>query len=329
MKPLLEVIDLHKHFPIRKAGKGLSFGSSGKLHAVDGVNFRLVRGEALGLVGESGCGKSTLSQLMVRLLDPTAGAIIFDGRDIGAISAEAFAHSPDRTRIQMVFQDATDSLNPRHTAFDSIADPLIHLKGLRGAELAAKVRRAAELVKLPEPLLTRFPHQLSGGQKTRVGIARAIAVEPELIILDEPTSALDVSIQAVILKLLEELRRKLDLSYLFVSHDLNVVRMLCERVLVMYLGKVVETGPTAEVFHQPRHPYTAALVDAIPSIRNRGQQTVRLGGEPMSPIDPDPQQCRFYSRCPKRQDICRSSMPTLEMPESAPRAAACHFPNGG
>jgi len=322
MTPLLEISDLRRFFRVQPDGKQ----DGGQLHAVDGVNFTINRGEALGLVGESGCGKSTLAQLVVRLMDHSSGRMLFDGRDIGAIRADDFARSPDRANIQMVFQDAGDSLNPRHTAFDTIADPLQHLKSLRGQALRERVLKVAELVNLPHALLGRFPHQLSGGQKTRVGIARAIAVEPALIVLDEPTSALDVSVQAVILKLLDRLRRELNLSYLFVSHDLNVVRMLCERVMVMYLGKVVETGPTAEVFHQPRHPYTAALIDAIPSIRNRGVAApIRLSGEPASPINPDPDQCRFYSRCPKRQDLCRTKAPGYEWNDR--RSAACHFPD--
>lgn len=321
MSPLLEVSDLRKHFPIQRHG----MQAAGMLHAVDGVSFTLAQGEALGLVGETGCGKSTLAQLLVRLLDQSSGRILFNGREISAIPSDDFYAVPDRSEIQMVFQDATDGLNPRHTAFDSIADPLWHLKKLRGSELRERVLRAAELVNLPQDLLSRFPHQLSGGQKTRVGIARAVGIEPKLIVLDEPTSALDVSIQAVILKLLEDLRKRLNLSYIFVSHDLNVVRMLCERVLVMYMGNVVESGPTVDVFHHPRHPYTAALINAIPSIRNRGLPTpMRLSGEPMSPIDPAPNQCRFYSRCPKRQDLCLTSPPPAVHEKEF--MALCHFP---
>ncbi len=322
MIPLLDVSDLKKLYPIQKHG----LQPAGLLHAVDGVSFSLAQGEALGLVGETGCGKSTLAQLLVRLLDPSSGRIVFNGREISAIPSNDFYAVPDRTQIQMVFQDATDSLNPRHTAFDAIADPLRHLKKLRGRELRDRVLKAAELVNLPDELLSRFPHQLSGGQKTRVGIARAVGIEPRLIVLDEPTSALDVSIQAVILKLLEDLRQRLNLSYIFVSHDLNVVRMLCERVLVMYMGKVVESGRTVDVFRHPRHPYTAALINAIPSIRNRGLPTpLRLSGEPMSPIDPAPNQCRFYSRCPKRENLCLTASP----PEVVDKEfmTLCHFPS--
>jgi len=311
---LLRIESLSKHFGLR---------GGGRLHAVDGVNFELAHGEALGLVGESGCGKSTLAQLIARLIDPGAGRILFEGRDLAAIPAERFAQVPDRARIQMVFQDADESLNPRHTAFDAIADPLERLKGLAGTELRLRVAHAAELVNLPGELLGRFPHQLSGGQKARVGIARAIAVEPALVILDEPTSALDVSIQAMILKLLDRLRRELGLSYLFVSHDLAVVRMLCERVMVMYLGRCMEAGPTAAVFDRPRHPYTAALIDAIPGTGRRGARP-RLEGEPVSPVDPDPRRCRFHGRCPRGEQRCREIMPELDGGRSG--AVACHFP---
>jgi oligopeptide/dipeptide ABC transporter ATP-binding protein len=225
----------------------------------------------------------------------------------------------------MVFQDAGDSLNPRFTAFHAIADPLRRLKKLSSRELAGRVEALADMTGLPRELLTRFPHQLSGGQKARVGIARAIAVEPELLILDEPTAALDVSVQVVILQLLQKLKRELGMSYLFVSHDLNVVRLLCDRVLVMYLGKIVESGPAAELFADPRHPYTRALISAIPQADPaRKASRLRLSGEPRSPIDPDPRVCRFYGRCPKGEPRCSSEMPALR--EAGPtRQVACHF----
>jgi ABC-type glutathione transport system ATPase component len=243
MTVLLEVENLHRRFPIGHA-PGLAARLAGKahrplLHAVDDVSFAVAKGETVGLVGESGCGKSTLARLIARLLDPSEGAIRFAGEPIGAIPARRFGATPWRARIQMVFQDAQDSLNPRFTAFDAIADPLRRLRGLGGGKLVERVDRLAEQTGLPRELLSRFPHQLSGGQKARVGIARAIAVEPELLILDEPTSALDVSVQAVILNLLADLREALGMSYVFVSHDLNVVRLLCDRVVVMYLGRIV------------------------------------------------------------------------------------------
>jgi oligopeptide/dipeptide ABC transporter ATP-binding protein len=261
-----------------------------------------------------------------RLIDATSGVIQFEGRDLAGIPARRFGQSPERALIQMVFQDAQDSLNPRYTAFDAIADPLKRLKRLRGVALKERVAALAGMCGLPAELLSRFPHQLSGGQKARVGIARAIAVEPKLLILDEPTAALDVSVQVVILQLLDELKTKLGMSYLFVSHDLNVVRLICDRVLVMYLGKIVESGPTARVFRSPRHPYTAALLSAIPSFEP-GASGVRkrLTGEPRSPIDPDPKVCRFYGRCPKGEVKCHSEMPALAEIEFG-RRVACHFP---
>jgi oligopeptide/dipeptide ABC transporter ATP-binding protein len=225
----------------------------------------------------------------------------------------------------MVFQDAGESLNPRFTAFQAIADPMRRLSQRRGAELAARVREAAGLAGLPDELLGRFPHQLSGGQKARVGIARAVALEPRLLILDEPTAALDVSVQVVILQLLETLKRRLGMSYLFVSHDLNVVRLLCDHVLVMYLGKIIESGPVGAVFDNPAHPYTKALVAAIPSLDQRGTRRLRLSGEPRSPIDPDPATCRFCGRCPKGQNSCATVMPELR-PFDAGRSVACHYP---
>ena len=267
--PLLKVEGLVKEYP-RESGAGFLARLSGRaaaeapFRAVDGIGFEIRRGESVGLVGESGCGKSTTSMMVMRLLDPTAGHITFDGQDIGATPARRFAASPLRGRIQMVFQDPTDSLNPRHSAGRAISDPIRRLGTSRGAALAARVEELATLVGLPVALLDRFPHQLSGGQKARVGIARAIALDPELVILDEPTAALDVSVQAVVLNLLHELKLRLGMSYLFVSHDLNVVRLLCDRVIVMRAGRVVEEGPTAQVLERPAAEYTRELLAAIP-----------------------------------------------------------------
>jgi oligopeptide/dipeptide ABC transporter ATP-binding protein len=314
--PVLDCIELKKHFPLGKR----SF-----LHAVDDVSFSIGEGESVGLVGESGCGKSTLARLVTRTLDPTAGDLIFRGRNIGFIPARKFAETPFRPKIQMVFQDPSDSLNPRFTAFDTIAEPAKRLSGLRNGILKAAVEDAAERVGLPNELLPRFPHQLSGGQKARVGIARAIVTMPELLVLDEPTAALDVSVQATILKLLAGLKASLGMSYLFVSHDLNVVRMLCDRVIVMYLGKIVEQGPTRELFARPAHPYTRALVSAIPAIDFGAREKPEpLPGEPRSPIDPDPRVCRFFGRCPRQVDRCRTEAPLLRKVEDK-REAACHF----
>jgi oligopeptide/dipeptide ABC transporter ATP-binding protein len=329
MTALLEVERLHRRFAIgtppgalaRALGRGKP---PALLHAVDDVSFALAKGETIGLVGESGCGKSTLARLLARLLDPTEGSIRFAGEEIGAIPAKGFGASAWRSRIQMVFQDAQDSINPRFTAFAAIADPLRRLRQLSGKALADRVGTLADQTGLPRDLLGRFPHQLSGGQKARVGIARAIAVEPELLILDEPTAALDVSVQSVILHLLDDLRRQLGMSYVFVSHDLNVVRLLCDRVVVMYLGRIVEQGPADEVFANPAHPYTKALIAAIPEPDRQGPR-IRLSGEPRSPIDPSPSVCRFHGRCPKGNERCTQSMPALAEIEPG-REVACHFP---
>jgi oligopeptide/dipeptide ABC transporter ATP-binding protein len=336
MTALLDIAELSKRFPVAAPGgalKGLrrrftrGADQQSQVYAVDDVSFVIGKGETVGLVGESGCGKSTLVRALTRLLDPSAGSIRFAARDLSLIAARDFAHDRDRGRIQMVFQDAGDSINPRFTAFDAIADPVRRLKHLAGTELAARVEQAATQCGLPRELLGRYPHQLSGGQRARVGIARAVAVEPELLVLDEPTAALDVSVQVVILKLLARLKAELGMSYLFVSHDLSVVRLLCDRVLVMYLGKIVEAGPAREVFDNPLHPYTRALVAAVPRLDGNGAAKLRLSGEPRSPIDPDPNVCRFYGRCPRGVDLCRTAMPALR--RLAPgREVACHFAEG-
>lgn len=277
MTPLLAVTELHKHFALGppsplgalwRRWRGGSQPAAPVLRAVDGVSFTVAPGECVGLVGESGSGKSTLVRTIVRLLDPTAGSIHFAGQDIGAMPARRFARAPERARLQLVFQDPTESLNPRFTALDAIAEPLRCLAQVRQRrELHQRVHDLADLVGLPAALLSRFPHQLSGGQKARVGIARAIALHPAFLVLDEPTSALDVSVQAIILHLLAALRQRLGMSYLFVSHDLNVVRLLSDRVLVMYRGKIVEEGPIDTVFHHPEHAYTRALLAALPAAR--------------------------------------------------------------
>jgi len=271
--PLLVVSNLVKEYPRQGASGTLAtfFRKKDQLpepdsfKAVDGISFEIKRGETLGLVGESGCGKSTTSMMVMRLLDPTSGMVTFDGEDIGAIPAKEFAKSEMRRRIQMVFQDPTESLNPRFTAVRAIADPILRMSDIRGRDaVRARCEELAKQVGLPVDLLDRFPHQLSGGQKARVGIARAIALSPELVILDEPTAALDVSVQAVVLNLLEDLKHKLGMSYLFVSHDLNVVRLLCDRVIVMRSGKIVEEGGAEQVMDAPKSDYTKELLAAIP-----------------------------------------------------------------
>jgi peptide/nickel transport system ATP-binding protein len=261
-----------KEYPRQGAGGTLAklFGRKPPVvpemfRAVDGISFAVSEGESVGLVGESGCGKSTTSMMVMRLLDQTSGRIMFDGEEIGSVLPSAFARLPLRKSIQMVFQDPTDSLNPRFTAARAIADPLSQLGGLKGRDaLRARCEELAGEVGLPVNLLDRFPHQLSGGQKARVGIARAIALRPKLVILDEPTAALDVSVQAVVLNLLQDLKRSLGMSYLFVSHDLNVVRLLCDRVIVMRAGRIVEQGCSERVLGDPQDAYTRELLTAIP-----------------------------------------------------------------
>jgi ABC-type oligopeptide transport system ATPase subunit len=278
MSALLDITALHKHFPVTTAKTWQHFlpwrgALSGApppqvMRAVDDVSFTVESGECVGLVGESGSGKSTLVRVLTRLLEPTSGTIHFQGRDIGSIPVRRFAHAPERARLQLVFQDPTDSLNPRFTAQTTIAEPLRLLGRLTDrTRLRARVEELADLVGLPGELLSRFPHQLSGGQKARVGIARAIALHPALLVLDEPTSALDVSVQAVILHLLADLQQRLGMSYLFISHDLNVVRLLCTRVLVMYQGKIVEAGARDDIFYRPEHAYTRALIAALPTLK--------------------------------------------------------------
>ena len=313
MAPLLETHSLSKRYSVRRGWR------RAELHAVDGVDLEIGRGECVGLVGESGCGKSTLARLVAGLIAPSAGAIRFGDAD-----AAPLADPRARARVQAVFQDPHESLNPGFTAFDCVADPVRSLLGVREPKaLEARVLAAFDDVGLPRELARRYPHQLSGGQKARVGIARAIAVDPELIILDEPTSALDVSVQATILKLLGGLRAQRGISYLFVSHDLEVVRLICDRIVVMYLGRVIESAPTAELLSRPAHPYTRALLAASPDPARRGQKIQRLEGSAQSPIDPDPHVCRFAGRCPLEIDVCRRASPPL-LTFADGHLAACH-----
>jgi len=336
MTALLDVAEFSKLFPVSGASGTGSLSWAGlkrrfqggpeklpKVYAVDNVSFVIEKGETVGLVGESGCGKSTLVRALTRLIDASDGSVKLGARELTLTPAREFASDPDRARIQMVFQDAGESVNPRFTAFDAIADPLRRLRKLSGRTLRDRVETVASQCGLPPQLLTRFPHQLSGGQRARVGIARAIAVEPDLLVLDEPTAALDVSVQVVILQLLQRLKKELCMSYLFVSHDLSVVKLLCDRVLVMYLGKIIESGPAMEVFEHPLHPYTQALVAAVPRFGEDGAERLRLSGEPRSPIDPDPNVCRFYGRCPRGTNACKTTMPELR--RFGARQVACHY----
>jgi oligopeptide/dipeptide ABC transporter ATP-binding protein len=295
-EPILRVEDLAKEYRVRVGGR------RGVLHAVDGVSFDIRRGETVALVGESGSGKSTTALCVLRLEEPTRGRVLFDGDDLTARNARALR--PLRRRIQIVFQDPTESLNPRRSVGATLREP-VETHGLANGRAAE--RRGAELLELvglqPDHA-RRYPHQLSGGQRQRVCIARALATDPSLIVLDEPTSALDVSVQAQILNLLRELQREIDLTYLFITHDLGVVRHLADRVLVMYAGQIVEAAPTATLFDHPLHPYTRALLDSVPvdSPAERRARTLPRG-EPYSPLDPPPG-CRFAGRCPWAADEC-------------------------
>jgi oligopeptide/dipeptide ABC transporter ATP-binding protein len=304
---LLEAIELKKLYPLRNGRQ---------LHAVDGVSFTVAAGESLGVVGESGSGKSTLARLVARLIDPSDGVLRFEGREIGNVPAARFARMRARRAIQLVFQSAGDALNPSFSAARNIAVGLGRTR-VGGAGLVKVQSIAAEVGLGPEHLGCR-PHQLSGGQQARVGIARALVSEPRLLILDEPTASLDVSVQATVLKLIDGLRRGHRIALLFVSHDLEIVRLMCERILVLYLGRVAEIGPVERVLREPRHPYTQALLAATPG-RGRPQAIV---GEPISPIDPQGRACLFHSRCPLAVDRCRNERPLLRV--IGERMVACH-----
>jgi oligopeptide/dipeptide ABC transporter ATP-binding protein len=319
---LLVVRELVKHFPV---SRGVLFGSErGIVHAVDGISFDVRRGETLGLVGETGCGKSTTARMVARLLEPTSGQILFDGADITHWSRRRLR--PLRREMQMIFQDPYSSLNPRRPVGTIIAEPLrVHRIGTK-AERRRRVEEAMERVGLNPEHFNRYPHEFSGGQRQRVGIARAIVTDPKLIIADEPVSALDVSIRAQVLNLLQDLRDDLGLTLVFISHDLSVVRHLCDRVAVMYLGKIVEVADPDRLYAHPRHPYTGALLSAVPvpRVHARARRAVLRGDVP-SPIDP-PSACRFHTRCPKAQELCSVVEPPLEPKGSPAQLAACHFP---
>ena len=313
--PLLEVRDLRKHFPIRG---GLLGRTVGHVRAVDGVSFTLEEGETLGLVGESGCGKSTLVQTILYLERPTSGEILYRGEPVTEREAKGL-----RRHFQVVFQDPYTSLPPRMKVGDIIADPL-RIHGTRDAsKITQRVRQLMQEVGLKPERASHYPFQFSGGQRQRIGIARALSIEPELVMADEAVSALDVSVQAQILNLLKDLQERHRLTYIFVSHDLGVVTYMSRRIAVMYLGKIVELAPTADVHRQPLHPYTRALLSAAPSLKGRRADRTRLRGEPPKPSDPPPG-CAFHPRCPIAQAICSSQTPDLK--EWLPgHFAACHF----
>jgi len=325
--PILEAVKLSKHFKLggRFQAQGIQV-----LRAVDDVSLTVERGETLGLVGESGCGKSTLGRCLMRLYDVSGGTIRFEGQDITRTTLKALR--PLRPRMQMVFQDPYASLNPRRRIADLIAEPLrVHARadGRRrgGAEIQARLEELMDLVGLSTDHLQRFPHEFSGGQRQRIGIARALALEPSLIVADESVSALDVSVQAQIINLFMDLQDRLGITYLFIAHDLSVVRQISTRTAVMYLGSVVETGPTDTLFRHPAHPYTEALMSAVP-VAHAGEarrERIILRGAGPRPLRPPPG-CRFHTRCPKVGDRCRSERPLLRDVGDG-RIAACHYPN--
>jgi peptide/nickel transport system ATP-binding protein len=321
MSPLVEVRDVHKHFA---AGRGLFGRPRAVVRAVDGVSFTIAAGETLGLVGESGCGKSTLGRLILRLIEPTSGDVRFEGRSL--LDVRGGALRAVRRAMQIIFQDPYGSLNPRMRVGRIVGEGLaIHRIGTRD-DRETRVHALLDLVGLPAEAAQRYPHEFSGGQRQRIGIARALAVEPRFLVADEAVSALDVSIQAQILNLLQDLKHRLGLTLLFISHDLRVVEHLSDRVAIMYLGKIVEMGSRAEVYGDPRHPYTQTLLAAVPTPDpSRRSRHVPMAGDVPSPLSP-PSGCAFHPRCPHAVDACRRLVPTLDVGPTG-RAVACHvFP---
>jgi len=321
--PLVEVRDLRKHFPV---GGGFLGSGRAVVRAVDGVSLAISSGETVGLVGESGCGKSTFGRLVLRLLEPTEGDVLFDGRSLSSLGRRELRAL--RREMQIVFQDPYGSLNPRMRIADIVGEGLaVHHLGTR-SERRARVLELLTRVGLPADSADRYPHQFSGGQRQRIGIARALAVRPRFIVADEAVSALDVSIQAQIVNLLQDLRRELGLTLLFIAHDLRVVEHVSDRVAIMYLGRIVELAPRDELYANPRHPYTQALLSAVPELdRARRRTRITLGGEPPSPVAP-PDGCAFHPRCPHAVERCRRDVPSLEG-GARDHLVACHvFPVG-
>ena len=320
--PLLQVKNLKKHFPVRG---GLLRRVVDQVHAVDGVSFELAAGETLGLVGESGCGKSTTGRCVLRLIEPTAGEVLFEGRDVGAMAPDALrALARD---MQIIFQDPFASLNPRMTVGAIVGEGLvIHKLAANPRDIAERVAQLLQTVGLSPDHMRRYPHEFSGGQRQRIGIARALAVNPKLVVCDEAVSALDVSIQAQVINLLEDLREQFNLTYVFIAHDLSVVEHISHRVAVMYLGRIVEVAPSRSLYTTPRHPYTEALLSAVPiPDPTVARKRIVLEGDVPSPIHP-PSGCHFHPRCPRAKEQCRHEAPQLR--ELAPgHVAACHFPN--
>jgi oligopeptide/dipeptide ABC transporter ATP-binding protein len=320
--PLVSAAGLTKHYAI--TGGAFLRRQTSALRAVDGVDLDIMPGETLGLVGESGCGKSTLGRMLIRLIEPTDGTILFDGADITALDMKAMR--PKRRTMQIIFQDPYGALNPRMSVEDIIMEPLV-IHGAKGdAATRARVADMLRLVGLPQRAASRFPHEFSGGQRQRVGIARALALKPRFVVCDEPVSALDVSVQAQIVNLLQDLQAELGLTYLFIAHDLSVVKHISDRVAVMYLGKIVEIADKRTIYAAPQHPYTQALIAAVPVLRpqdrGRGRRT-RLAGDIPSALNP-PAGCRFHTRCPHVMPICHTLEPPLRM-TAAGHKVACHL----
>ena len=321
---LLQVQNLVKYFPVT-SDSGFFRRTTRMVHTVDGVSFDLRKGETLGLVGESGCGKSTTGRTVLQLYRPTSGAVYLDGKDLVTMSREELRES--RRKMQMIFQDPYASLNPRLTVGEIVSDPLLAYSDRKGRkEIAAEVRSLLELVRLDASYTNRYPHEFSGGQRQRIGIARALALRPRLVVCDEPISALDVSIQAQVINLLVELQRQLQLTYLFIAHDLAMVRHVCDRVAVMYLGVIVELSSSYELYHEPLHPYTQALLSSVPipdpEVEETRKRTI-LKGEIPSPVNP-PSGCRFRTRCPIAQAKCAEAAPAWREVKPG-RFVACHF----
>ncbi len=320
--PLLEVTDLVKYFPVKSSG--VIRRTIGQVQAVDGVSFSISKGSSLGLVGESGCGKTTTGRVITRLYDPTSGSMKFEGDELATLSRKDMM--PYRRQIQLIFQDPYSSLNPRHTVGTIVGAPMAIHKTMPKDKILPRVQELLETVGLNPEHFNRYPSEFSGGQRQRIGIARALALNPKLIVADEPVSALDVSIQAQVVNLLQDLQREMDIAFLFIAHDLAIVRHFCPEIAVMYLGKIIEKGSREAIYQTPHHPYTQALLSAAPDVKQAAiggrRERIRLEGDVPSPINP-PSGCRFRTRCWKAQDICAKEEPPLL--QIGGRDVACHF----